>query len=182
MGGFIGMGSAECSKPQIDVRKIKEKAATVGLDSELYDVIAEVESLQNTAQKIQQTLERKKKELEVIESIAMESNDPNIHELRVQLFATVKMVHADLIEEMLSDSDQIHYKSAGPQFVINNFDTTTSHISGLDVTSLNLDYEELAKKITDEQRKDNILNRIGRFFGFRKTARSKLKEKGTDSG
>jgi len=75
-------------------RELVERAHKVGLVPEIRDII---ESLDES----RRILTKKNFELNILETLAMESDDQNISDLREQLFTTVKLVHQDLVNEIM---------------------------------------------------------------------------------
>ncbi|KKM62990.1 hypothetical protein LCGC14_1516140, partial [marine sediment metagenome] len=75
-------------------RELIERAHETGLTPEIKDIIESVDD----ARRI---LTKKNFELNILETLAMESTDENISDLREQLFTTVKLVHQDLVNEIM---------------------------------------------------------------------------------
>ncbi len=75
-------------------RELIERAHETGLTPEIKDIIESVDE----ARRI---LTKKNFELNILETLAMESTDENISDLREQLFTTVKLVHQDLVNEIM---------------------------------------------------------------------------------
>lgn len=75
-------------------RELVEKAQKAGFTPEIKDMIDSIDE----ARKI---LTKKNFELNIIETLAMESTDENVSELREQLFTTVRLVHQDLVNEIM---------------------------------------------------------------------------------
>lgn len=73
-------------------RELREKTDRIGVQNETREVFDQLEDIRtNVAEKVFK--------LNLLEAIAMESNNPNIKELRESLFATVQMVHGEFISE-----------------------------------------------------------------------------------
>jgi len=75
-------------------RELVERAHETGLTPEIKDIIESVDE----ARRI---LTKKNFELNILETLAMESTDENVSDLREQLFTTVKLVHQDLVNEIM---------------------------------------------------------------------------------
>jgi len=75
-------------------RELVERAHKAGLTPEIRDII---ESLDES----RRILTKKNFELNILETLAMESDDENISDLREQLFTTVKLVHQDIVNEIM---------------------------------------------------------------------------------
>lgn len=71
------------------------------------DIFETIEDLEGAIEK----LENQEKLLSIIETIALESDDPNIVELRKELFTTVKLIHNDQIEENFNKIEKISTSS-----------------------------------------------------------------------
>lgn len=94
-GSFAAEGLSKMDKRTIndDHRDLIEKARRMGITHEIKDLIDQVRDMERV-------LIEKNYELDVLEMLAMESDDENIINLREQLFTTVKLVHTDLINEL----------------------------------------------------------------------------------
>lgn len=75
-------------------RELVERAHETGLTPEIKDMIDSVDE----ARRI---LTKKNFELNILETLAMESTDENVSDLREQLFTTVKLIHQDLVNEIM---------------------------------------------------------------------------------
>ena len=75
-------------------RELIEKAQKAGFTPEIKDMIDSIDE----ARKV---LTKKNFELNILETLAMESTDENVSELREQLFITVRLVHQDLVNEIM---------------------------------------------------------------------------------
>jgi hypothetical protein len=78
-----------------ELKKVSEK---IGLTPEIQDIIDSVETSHIS-------LRKKINELKFLQAIAMESMDDNIVVLRTQLFATVKLIHNDLLQELMGKQE-----------------------------------------------------------------------------
>ena len=90
------LGSEGSRRQSIDElqKELVKKAHETGLTPEIKDMIDSVDE----ARRI---LTKKNFELNILETLAMESTDENISDLREQLFTTVKLVHQDLVNEIM---------------------------------------------------------------------------------
>lgn len=84
-----------------------QQAKNMGVSHEVRDIANDLDSVRNA-------IGRKTRELEIIEGLALESDDQNIANLRGQLFTTVKLIHNDIINTMLDDYDQSERESPYP--------------------------------------------------------------------
>ena len=80
------------------VHALIEKASRMGLTDDIREMVDDVNTLK-------EILHKKNFELDMLELIAMNSDDDNISELREQLFATVKLIHSDMLATMLADRE-----------------------------------------------------------------------------
>lgn len=104
-GHVVGIGGARRlqspnSFGDINIKELTRQAEKIGFSSELKVLVEDVG-------KIHDELKRKNLELSLLEIIAMESIDENVSDLRQQLFATVRLIHGDEIEEILKDENQV---------------------------------------------------------------------------
>ncbi len=81
------------------VLNLIEKASRLGMTDDIREMVDDVDRLK-------EILNKKAAELDILEILAMQSDDENISELREQLFATVKLIHSDVIQEMVSNRDR----------------------------------------------------------------------------
>jgi len=96
MLGPSSQSEAVSIRPHIEDtrRELVERAHKIGLVPEIKDII---ESLDES----RRILTKKNFELNILETLAMESDDENVSHLREQLFTTVKLVHQDLVNEIM---------------------------------------------------------------------------------
>ena len=80
------------------VHALIDKASRMGLTSDIRDMIDDVGELKAI-------LHKKNAELDILELLAMYSDDDNIIELREQLFVTVKLIHSDIIITMIAERE-----------------------------------------------------------------------------
>jgi len=97
----MGMSGTEVVKkeePSVNAQyeAIIQKAHRMGVTHEIRDLSEQVDEMRKV-------IRRKNYELDVLEMLALESDDDNVTTLREQLFATVKLIHNDLVDELLKD-------------------------------------------------------------------------------
>lgn len=142
---MVGSSSEAVSiKPNIEDtrRELVERAHKIGLVPEIKDII---ESLDES----RRILTKKNFELNILETLAMESDDENVSHLREQLFTTVKLVHQDLVNEIM----------------INEYrDDALDPESGWD------------SNVKIDMGRDALHHKVRRWFYKRKEMRGKLKQ------
>lgn len=82
-----------------NVNALVTEARKMGLSSDVHEVVERFDE-------VRQELIAKSRELAVIESIAMESSDENIIDLREQLFLAVKLIHSDSIKDVMEEYEE----------------------------------------------------------------------------
>ena len=123
-------------------RELIEKAQKAGFTPEIKDMIDSIDE----ARKV---LTKKNFELNILETLAMESTDENVSELREQLFTTVRLVHQDLVNEIM-----IHeYRD-----------------DALEPTSVYIDKSDIYSN------RDNLIQKVRTWFYKRKEMREQLKQ------
>lgn len=92
------LGHSEHKIPISSIESIQieliSRAKKAGMTPEIRDLI-------ETFDESRKILIKKNFELNILETLAMESTDENISDLREQLFTTVKLVHPEIINEMM---------------------------------------------------------------------------------
>lgn len=144
MLGSSSQSEAVSIKPNIEDtrRELVERAHKIGLVPEIKDII---ESLDES----RRILTKKNFELNILETLAMESDDENVSHLREQLFTTVKLVHQDLVNEIM----------------INEYrDDALDPESGWD------------SNVKIDMGRDALHHKVRRWFYKRKEMREKLKQ------
>lgn len=144
MLGPSSQSEAVSIKPNIEDtrRELVERAHKIGLVPEIKDII---ESLDES----RRILTKKNFELNILETLAMESDDENVSHLREQLFTTVKLVHQDLVNEIM----------------INEYsDDALDPESGWD------------SNVKIDMGRDALHHKVRRWFYKRKEMRGKLKQ------
>jgi len=84
------------------------------------DSLAETRELLDAHRKIQNDLSTLTYKLAVLESVAMESTDANVVELRNQLFTVVKMIHSDEIAEIVDRNKHQYENEARVEFAFSD--------------------------------------------------------------
>ena len=144
MAGPSSAQSEEIRTRSIDElqRELVEKAQKAGFTPEIKDMIDSIDE----ARKV---LTKKNFELNILETLAMESTDENVSELREQLFTTVRLVHQDLVNEIM-----IHeYRD-----------------DALEPTSVYIDKSDIYSN------RDNLIQKVRTWFYKRKEMREQLKQ------
>ena len=91
-----GKSNMPGDKKTIDINELKNLAKKMGLTPDVRDMI-------DAFTECRQTLEKKSLELNILATIAMESDDENISELREQMFTVVKLLYSDIIVDIMKD-------------------------------------------------------------------------------
>ena len=99
MSGLPAPGNLRSNDTDSNIRALIEKASRMGLTEDIRDMVDDV----NTLKAI---LYKKSYEMDMLELIVMHSDDDNIIELREQLFATVKLVHSDILQALMAERDR----------------------------------------------------------------------------
>ena len=145
MAGPSSAQSEEIRTRSIDElqRELVEKAQKIGFTPEIKDMIDSIDE----ARKV---LTKKNFELNILETLAMESTDENVSELREQLFITVRLVHQDLVNEIMIRE----YRD-----------------DGLEPSSIYVDKMDMG-----DDRDGRITQKVRTWFYKRKEMREKLKQ------
>lgn len=118
------------------------------------DISDAIEDLENATKE----LERREKVIQIIETLALESNDPNIILLREELFTTVKLVHSDEIQETL-----VKMEEYSPLVTFNTAATSsTLTMSGFSASMATVDeVDTLSDKVYN---KNTVLTKIRKLL------------------
>lgn len=90
------MAAKRTNNDNVSANELKNSARKMGLIPEIRDMIVNFQECQNI-------LEVKSLELNLLESLTMDSDDENVVELREQLFAVTKLLYSDVIAEAVRE-------------------------------------------------------------------------------